>query len=291
MSLREPASGRGCLYLVATPIGNLEDITLRALRVLKEADLVACEDTRQTRKLLTHFGLRKRLVSYHEHNEAERARELLGELRQGAQVALVSDAGTPLVSDPGERLLRLCIQEGIRVVPIPGASALVAALAASGLPAGEFTFAGFLPARLGERRRALTALARRPGTIIFYEAPHRLLAALRDMLGAFGNRPAAIARELTKMHEEILRGRLSELLGELEARASVRGEITVLVGPGEPGEAAAAPPAAVTPLAERVAELIREQGLERKAALKQAARERGLTRRQAYRELLAQKGE
>jgi 16S rRNA (cytidine1402-2'-O)-methyltransferase len=289
MSPREPAPGRGRLYLVATPIGNLEDITLRALRVLKEADLVACEDTRQTRKLLTHFGLAKRLVSYHEHNEAERAQELLAELLRGAQVALVSDAGTPLVSDPGERLVRLCIEKGIPVVPIPGASALVAAFAVSGLPSGEFTFAGFLPARPAERRRALATLADRPGTLIFYEAPHRLLDSLRDMLAAFGNRPAAIARELTKIHEEILRGRLGDLLEQLKARASLRGEITVLVGLPEPGQEAAAPAGAAVSLAERVAQLIRSQGLDRKAALKQAARERGLTRRQAYRELLAEK--
>jgi 16S rRNA (cytidine1402-2'-O)-methyltransferase len=288
MNPREPASERGCLYLVATPIGNLEDVTLRALRVLDEAHLVACEDTRQTRKLLTHFGLSKRLVSYHEHNEAARAEELLRELRGGARVALVCDAGTPLISDPGERLLRLCIENGIPVVPVPGASALVVALAASGLPAEEFTFAGFLPPRASARRRALAALAGRSGTLVFYEAPHRLLASLRDMLAALGNRPAVIARELTKLHEEFLRGRLEELLAQVEARDSLRGEITVLVGPGEPaGEAAA--PVAAPPLAERVAELVREQGLDRKAALKQAAKERGMTRRQAYRELLAQK--
>ncbi len=290
MKPREPASRRSCLYLVATPIGNLEDITLRALRVLKEADLVACEDTRRTRKLLTHYGLTKRLLSYHEHNEAERARELLAELRGGAQVALVSDAGTPLVSDPGERLVRLCIEEGIPIAPIPGASALVAAFAASGLPSGEFTFAGFVPARPAERRRALAALADRPGTLIFYEAPHRLLVSLGEMLATFGNRQAAVARELTKVHEEILRGRLSDLLEQLRARASVPGEITVLIGPAGPGEEKAfVVGTAAPPLAERVAQLIRDEGLDRKAALKQAARERGLTRRQAYREWLTEK--
>jgi 16S rRNA (cytidine1402-2'-O)-methyltransferase len=288
MTSHARASEHGCLYLVATPIGNLEDITLRALRVLKQADLVACEDTRQTRKLLTRFGLSKRLVSYHEHNEAERAEELLGELREGAQIALVSDAGTPLISDPGQRLVSLCIEEGIPVVPVPGASALVAALAASGLPAEEFTFAGFLPPRAPARRRALAALASRPGTLIFYEAPHRLLGSLRDMLAALGNRPAAIARELTKMHEEFLRGPLAGLVAQVEARACVRGEITVLVGAGAPAGEPAALPAAL-PLAERVAQLIRDERLDRKAALKQAAKERGLTRRQAYQELLAQK--
>jgi len=288
MTTRERASGRGCLYLVATPIGNLEDITLRALRVLKQADLIACEDTRHTRKLLSHFGLSKRLVSYHEHNEAARAEELLRELRQGAQVALVSDAGTPVISDPGQRLVSLSIQAGIPVVPIPGAAAFVAALASSGLPADEFTFVGFLPARASARCSALAGLASRPGTLIFYEAPHRLLDSLRDMLAALGDRQAAVARELTKVHEEFLRGRLSELTAELAGRTALRGEVTVLVGPGAVTRGAVAAPA--VPLAQRVAELIGEQGLDRKAALKQAAKERGLTRREAYRELLERKG-
>src|SRR5271170_6950324 len=190
--------GAGCLYVVATPIGNLEDISLRALRVLKESDAIACEDTRQTLKLLSHFDIQKRLVSYHEHNEITRAAELVIGLEQGAKVALVSDAGTPAISDPGHRLVSLCVRHGIQVVPVPGASAFVAALAASGMPAEEFAFIGFLPSRPTERRKSLRALAAEPRTLALYEAPHRLLDTLEDVLEIFGNRPAVIAREVTK---------------------------------------------------------------------------------------------
>src|SRR5712692_10384927 len=180
----------GSLYLVATPIGNLEDITLRALRVLKEVNLVACEDTRQTLKLLNHYGIRKRLVSYHEHNEMTRAPELVIELEQGASAALVSDAGTPVISDPGHRLVTLCLRHHIPVVPVPGPSALVAALAASGMPTEEFLFVGFLPARAGERRKALDALKTESRTMIFYEAPHRVVETLGDASEILGPRAA-----------------------------------------------------------------------------------------------------
>jgi 16S rRNA (cytidine1402-2'-O)-methyltransferase len=278
----ETTSARGRLYLVATPIGNLEDITLRALRVLREADLIACEDTRQTRKLLDRHGIERPLVSYHEHNERERAAELAGRLEAGAKVALVSDAGMPLVSDPGLHLVRLCLERKIPVVPIPGPSALVAALAASGLETTEFLFVGFLPARAGERARKLRELASEPRTMVFYEAPHRLAATLGAAREILGDRKAVVARELTKIHEEFRRGRLSELAAHFDQSAP-RGEITLLVAPADVGAAGAEE--ATESLADRVAEL-QEQGLDRKAALKQAARERGIPKREAYRRLL-----
>src|ERR1700730_4305536 len=229
----EREAGTGCLYLVATPIGNLEDITLRAVRILKEADVIACEDTRQTQKLLQHYGIRKEMVSYHEHNELTRSPELVIELEQGAKIALVSDAGTPGISDPGHRLVTLCLRHHIPVVPIPGPSALIAALGASGLPTEEFLFVGFLPARAGARRKALDALKAEARTLIFYEAPHRVVETLADALEILGAGPAVVAREVTKIHEEFLRGALSELLDSARKRAP-RGEITLLIGPGDP---------------------------------------------------------
>ena len=278
-------TGAGCLYVVATPIGNLEDISLRALRILKEVDIVACEDTRETSKLLSHYDLSKRLVSYHEHNEMTRAPEIVIELEQGAQVALVSDAGTPAISDPGYRLVHLCLRHGIRVVPVPGASAFLAALAASGMPVDEFVFLGFLPSRPTARRKALRALAGEPRTMAIYEAPHRLLDTLEDALEILGNRPAVIAREITKLYEEFLRGHLETLL-ETVRKKPPRGEIVVLIGPPD-GEAVHAGSAAgAVPLARRVEEIMHERGIDRKAALKLDARERGLTRREAYRQLL-----
>ena len=277
----------GVLYLVATPIGNLEDITLRALRVLKEADVVACEDTRQTQKLLQHYGIRKQLVSYHEHNELTRAAELVIEMEQGAHVALVSDAGMPLISDPGHRLVALCLRHNLPVIPVPGPSAFVAALAASGLPVDEFLFVGFLPSRGGERRRALGKLSGEMRTLVFYEAPHRLLDTLRDTLTVLGNRPAAVARELTKLHEEIHRDTLDHLIGHLQVRPP-RGEITLLIGP--PAEPPSAALRAINiSLGARVEEIMREQGVDHKAALKQAAKERGLTKRAAYQQFLEHK--
>ncbi|HEV2763744.1 MAG TPA: 16S rRNA (cytidine(1402)-2'-O)-methyltransferase, partial [Pyrinomonadaceae bacterium] len=202
----------GTLYLVATPIGNLEDITRRALRVLSEVDLVACEDTRHTRQLLERYGIDRPTVSYHEHNEQERAAELASRLAAGESVALVSDAGTPAVSDPGFRLVRACVEQGVAVVPVPGPSAFVAALVASGLPTDEFYFGGFLPARTHARRARLEEVRALRATLVFYETPHRLAHALADALELLGEREAAVARELTKLHEEIVRGRLSELL-------------------------------------------------------------------------------
>src|SRR5205085_6669929 len=201
----------GTLYIVATPIGNLEDITQRALRILREVDLIACEDTRHTRKLLNHFGIETKTISYQEHNERERADELGAVLESGKSVALVSDAGTPLISDPGFRLVNAAIEKGISVVPVPGAAAVVTALSASGLPTDQFYFAGFLPARAHARRAKLEELTQIPATLIFYEAPHRISAALRDAIDVLGDRHAIVAREMTKLHEEFARGRLSEL--------------------------------------------------------------------------------
>lgn len=282
--IAEPAAG--CLYVVATPIGNLEDITLRALRVLKEVDAIACEDTRQTLKLLSHFEIQKRLVSYHEHNEITQAPELVIELEQGAKIALVSDAGTPAISDPGHRLVSLALRHGIRVVPIPGASAFVAALAASGLPIDQFSFFGFLPSRQSERRRALRGLVNEIRTLVLYEAPHRLQDALEDALEILGNRPAVIAREVTKVYEEFLRDHLENLATSVQKRPP-KGEITILIGPpdGQPVHNHAGS-AGEVPLAHRVEEIMTSNGKDRKSALKQAARERGLTKREAYKQLL-----
>lgn len=278
-------SGSGCLYLVATPIGNLEDITLRALRILKEADLIACEDTRQTQKLLQHYGIRKELVSYHAHNELTRAPELIIELEQGAKAALVSDAGTPVVSDPGHRLVTLCLRHHIPVVPIPGPSAFVAALAASGLPTEEFLFVGFLPSRAGARRKVLDGLKSEPRTLVLYEAPHRLVDTLSDSTDILGPRPGVVAREITKIHEEFLRGNLNELRDAARERPP-RGEITLLIGPGTTEIQAVD---LTLSLKKRVEQLETELGLDRKAALKQAARERGLAKREAYKQLLLER--
>ena len=281
----EPSlAGRtGCLYLVATPIGNLEDITLRALRILKEADQIACEDTRHTQKLLQHYNIQKPLVSYHEHNEMTRAPELVLAMEDGQQIALVSDAGMPLVSDPGYRLVTLALRHHLPVVPVPGPSALLAALSASGLPNEEFLFAGFLPARSGERRRALERLRIEDRTIIFYEAPHRIEETLQDVREILGDRPACLAREVTKLHEEFRRGKVSELSTSL-AETPARGEITLLIGPVAAEERAALRESSQS-LADRVDELIRQAKLDRKEALKLAAKERGLTKRAAYQEL------
>ena len=278
-------SRTGCLYLVATPIGNLEDITVRAIRVLKEADLVACEDTRQTQKLLQHYGIHKELVSYHAHNELTRAPELVIQLEEGAQVALVSDAGTPVVSDPGHRLVVLSLRHHIPVVPIPGPSAFVAALAASGMPTEEFSFVGFLPSRAGARRKKLDELKSEPRALVLYEAPHRLADTLADAAEILGSRHAVVAREITKIHEEFLRGSLGELRDAARQREP-RGEITLLIGPAVEGEPQVAP---TVSLRKRVEQLEAEMGLDRKAALKQAARERGLGKREAYKQLLLER--
>lgn len=278
----------GTLYLVATPIGNLEDITLRALRILKEADKIACEDTRHTLKLLNHYDIHRPLVSYHEHNELTRAPELVLAMEQGARIALVSDAGMPLVSDPGHRLVTLCIRHKIPVVPIPGPSAVLTALSASGLPNEEFLFLGFLPNRGSERRRTLERLRIEERTLIFYEAPHRIAETLADALAILGDRPACVAREVTKVHEEFRRGKLFQLLQSLDEHPA-KGEITLLIGPPEQGAAGSQADTAKS-LAARVDELMHQVKLDRKEALKLAARERGITKRDAYRQLLDEGG-
>lgn len=289
MAERAPSPNAvGCLFLVGTPIGNLEDITLRALRTLREADQIACEDTRHTQKLLTHYDIHKPLVSYHEHNEMTRAPELVVAMEEGQQIALVSDAGTPLVSDPGHRLVALCLRHHIRVVPIPGPSALLAALSASGLPGEEFLFVGFLPARTGERHRALERLRLEDRTIVLYEAPHRVAECLQDAREILGERPACLAREVTKIHEEFRRGTLSELAASL-SETPTRGEITLLIG--APETQAGGQVDSTQSLADRVDELIRQAKLDRKEALKLAAKERGITRRDAYSQILDSKGD
>src|SRR3954453_17693235 len=220
----------GLLYVVATPIGNLEAITCRPRRVLGEADLIACEDTRQTRKLLDRYNIHKPTISYHDHNEQERTEDLAARLIAGAVIALVSDAGMPLVSDPGYRLVRAAIDAGISVQPLPGPSASLTALAASGLPTDAFHFGGFLPAKNGQRAKLLESLAGEQATLIFYEAPHRILESLEAIEAALGPRPVVVAREITKMHEEFLRGTAAEIRAQLAARDAVKGEITLLIG-------------------------------------------------------------
>jgi 16S rRNA (cytidine1402-2'-O)-methyltransferase len=271
----------GLLYIVSTPIGNLEDITLRALRVLREADLVACEDTRHTRKLLDHFGIAKPAVSYHEHNEAARARELLRRLQGGEKIALVSDAGTPLLSDPGYRVVRAAIDAGIPVVPVPGPAAAIVALSASGLATDAFRFCGFLPAKASHRRRVLEDLRDDQSTLVFYEAPHRILETLDDVEQIMDARPVVVARELTKMHEEFLRGTAAEVRAQLAAKGTARGEITLLIGKGQAA-------ADETPVEEAV-KALEQQGVSRMDAIKQVAKRRGLAKREVYRRLSSMK--
>jgi len=272
----------GTLYLVATPIGNLSDITHRALQVLRDVDLIACEDTRHTHKLLSHYGITTKTISYHEHNEQQRAGQLIDQLRQGSSIAVVTDAGTPAVSDPGFRLVRAAIENEVPVVPVPGPSALISALVAAGLPTDEFFFAGFLPARTNARRARLSELQSVPGTLIFYEAPHRLAATLKDAYELLGERDAVVARELTKVHEEIRRGRLSELAAHYE-REDPRGEIVVLI---DRNVISAAPQQ--SSIAALVDQFERE-GMDQRGALKKAARELGISRAEAYRKLISER--
>lgn len=272
------------LYLVATPIGNLEDITLRALRVLRTADRIACEDTRQTQKLLNHFGIDTPTISYHMHNETGRAAELVEQLRAGARIAVVSDAGTPGISDPGAEIASAAIAVGIPVFPIPGANAALSALIASGLSAESFTFLGFLPAKSGQRRTALEELRAQPagrGTCVFYEAPHRILDTLADIEAVFSQaQHVVVAREITKLHEEFLRGPVRDVRECLTQRDSVRGEIVLIFAP-----AAAAEEKPAVSVADEVHTLMRDQGLDEKDALKRVAKSRGIGKSEAYREM------
>lgn len=272
------SNSAGTLYIVGTPLGNLEDITRRAERILRETDLIACEDTRRTGKLLELLGIPKRpLLSCHEHNEADRVPEILRRLAAGESVALVSDAGMPLTSDPGYLLVRAAVEAGVAVTPIPGPTAVSSALAASGLPAAGYRFCGFLPPKSGQRRRALQALTSQDVTLVFYEAPHRIKRTLQDILEILGDRSAVVGREITKMHEEFLRGTVASVLADLESREHIKGEMTLVVAPAAPE----APPNDQS-LPERVAELT-ASGLTRMDALKQAARERGISKSEAYR--------
>jgi 16S rRNA (cytidine1402-2'-O)-methyltransferase len=274
------------LYLVATPIGNLEDITLRALRLLKEVDVIACEDTRQTQKLLNHYAIATRTTSYHEHNEMTKSAELVKEMQEGASVALVTDAGMPGISDPGYRLIALAIRHRVPVVPVPGASAFLAALVASGLPTDSFRFSGFLPAKRGERRAVLEAVKGSPRTQVFYEAPHRIVETLVDVVEVLGaGRHVVVAREVTKLHEEFLRGRAGEVLENLKSRDGVKGEITLLIGKAEEGDVRVGTDAFVRPsIRQRVQQIMAEEKVDEKAALKKVAKERGVSKSEAYRE-------
>jgi 16S rRNA (cytidine1402-2'-O)-methyltransferase len=272
------------LYLVATPIGNLEDITLRALRVLKEADRIACEDTRQTQKLLNHFDIATPTVSYHQHNEQSRTVELIALLQQGGRVAVVSDAGTPAFSDPGLDLVRAAVAVGVPVIPIPGPNAALNALVASGLDTDRFLYVGFLAAKLGARRTELETLASRlPGlTLVVYEAPHRILETLADVEAVWGNSVrVVVARELTKMHEEFLRGTVADVRRALSERDRIRGEMVLLIEAPIGGE----PPKAGGTIQEQLARWMEADGLDEKDALKRVARERGVSKSDVYREL------
>jgi 16S rRNA (cytidine1402-2'-O)-methyltransferase len=280
-------SSSGTLYLVATPIGNLADITHRALQVLKDVDLIACEDTRHTHKLLQHYGITTKTISYHEHNEQQRARQLIDLLKEGSDVAVVSDAGTPSISDPGFRLVRAAIENEVQVVPVPGPSALISALVAAGLPTDEFFFAGFLPSRSNARRTRFNELRSVPGTLIFYEAPHRLATTLQDAYEMLGEREAVVARELTKLHEEIRRGRLSELAAHYAGEENPRGEIVVLIDRNVISESTSETASSIAALVDQ----FEQDGMDHRAALKKAARELGLSRAEAYRKLLAERGQ
>jgi 16S rRNA (cytidine1402-2'-O)-methyltransferase len=275
-----PHEGR--LYVVATPIGNLEDITFRAVRILKEVDWIACEDTRTTHRLLERYEIRTRSISYHEHNESERTEELLTCLVAGEKGALVSDAGTPLISDPGYRLVHAAVEAGIKVEALPGPSAVMAALAVSGLPTDQFHFGGFLPAKQGQRKRLLESLCDEPATLVFYETPHRILEALEDIAAVAGTRNVVVARELTKVYEEVLRGTATEIRAALAARENVRGEFVVLISKAM--EAVEDD----TPIEEAIGLLV-SAGVSRMDAMKSVARQRGLSKREVYK-LVAQHG-
>ncbi len=265
----------GTLYIVSTPIGNLEDMTFRAVRILGEVSLIACEDTRHSRVLLQHYGIDRPLISYHDHNEQERTENLIVRLQQGESVALISDAGTPLISDPGYRLVSRAIEEGILVTPIPGASAILAALAGSGLPTDSFHFGGFLAAKTTQRRKQLESVKGVDSTLVYYEAPHRILESLADVCEILGARQVVLTRELTKVHEEFLRGTAAEVLDKLRARPSVKGEMTLVIG------RAVAAPVSDLPVKDAVEALI-QSGVARMDAMKAVARERGMSKREVY---------
>jgi 16S rRNA (cytidine1402-2'-O)-methyltransferase len=286
--VRPHAVRLGRLYVVGTPIGNLEDITIRALRILKEVDFIACEDTRRTQQLLDRYDIKTPTVSYHEHNELTRAPELIIRMEEGESIALVSDAGMPLVADPGYRLVKLAMRHNIPVVPVPGASAFVAVLAAAGLPVNEFRFVGFLPSKRLARLRLLKGL-QGERTVIFYEAPHRVVETLEDVLDSLGDRPLVLAREVTKLHEEFLRGAVSEVLLALKSKP-VKGEITLILGPQDE-HAERSAPLPERSIRQDVSQAMSEQGLDERAALKTVAKARGISKSEAYRRLQSEKKE
>lgn len=275
----------GTLYVVATPIGNLEDLTHRATRILQEVDLIACEDTRHTRKLLNHYGIKTNTVSYHEHNEREQALKLIDAIKSGTNVAIVSDAGTPGISDPGFRVVNAALEQGVEVVPVPGPTALISALVASGLPSDEFFFGGFLPARTTARRKRLAELTTLQTTLVFYEAPHRIIETLKDARVVLGDREAVVARELTKLHEEIRRGKLSELVSTFDETHQPRGEMVLLI---DRHTIAGAENKSGTSISTLVSGFEGE-GLDQRAALKKAAKQLGLSRAEAYRQLTVER--
>lgn len=270
----------GILYIVATPIGNLEDMTFRAVRTLKEADLIAAEDTRHSRKLLAHFGIATPLTSYYDHNQSLKGERILATLRNGKSVALISDAGTPCISDPGYQLVRDALAEGIRVMPIPGACAAVAALSAAGLPTDAFVFAGFPPPREGKRRTFLAALAAAHGTVVLYEAPHRLAATLTDIDAVMGKRQVVVARELTKLYEEFLHGTPGDVR-ELVQDGRERGEVVILISPADATNCAAEGPSP-----EERLRLFLGKGHSVKEAAALVAAATGLPRRELYAQAL-----
>ena len=278
--MKPKETSSGILYIVSTPIGNLEDITLRALRVLKEVDLIAAEDTRRTRQLLTHYGIHKPLVSYHEHNRRIREESLLEELREGKTIALVTDAGTPGISDPGEHLVRSAIQESIPLVPIPGPSAMVSALSISGLPTESFLFYGFLPNKAAARQKLMLSLKERPETLIFYESPKRLRSFLEDTIRILGERQVVVAREMTKVYEEAYRGTASEILREI-GEEEIKGEVTVVMeGCTSPAKVES------SSIAELLELYFREMGFSMKGAIERVAAELGVPKSEVYRESL-----
>ncbi|HVZ79651.1 MAG TPA: 16S rRNA (cytidine(1402)-2'-O)-methyltransferase [bacterium] len=271
------------LYLVATPIGNLEDMTFRALKVLREVQLVAAEDTRNSLKLLTHFGIQPaKLISCFEHNEVKRTSEILDVLGGGGAVALITDAGMPGISDPGSQVVKAVVEKGFAVVPVPGPSALIAALPASGFPASPFTFAGFLPAKASDRQKALHQMKSFEQTLVFYESPHRLRASLKDMMNVFGNRSGVVGRELTKLHEEFVRGNLQELWKHFKA-VEPKGEFVVMVEGAEPFDRSMPEKWAGVSIADQLVRMMKDQGLSKTEAVKSVAKLRDLPREVVYR--------
>ena len=280
-----PQSGKGCLFVVATPIGNMDDITLRALKILREANRVAAEDTRHTGKLLARHGIRTPLISYHEHNKNARTPELIGRLKDGETIALVTDAGTPSVSDPGYRLIRAAVGNDIRVIPVPGVSAVIAALSVSGLPTDAFVFAGFPARRKGKRRKQLQAFAGEQKTLIFFESPKRILRLLHEIASVMGDRYAVLSREMTKLHEEFVRGPVSEIIRVLEQRPEIKGECTLVVsGAGDPEKMS------MDTLREEIAAALETAAESPSGISKRIAEKYGLSRSRVYEEVMRAKG-